>query len=48
VDRITKLMVSAPFGKIDLGAYIERRRSTIDAYRDNGFGILIRFRTNLQ
>ncbi len=46
-DRRTRLSVVVPMRKFDIGAYIDRKRSTIDAYRGTSFGMDIRFRMNL-
>ena len=44
-DRITRSAAETPVGKIDLGAFAERRRSTIDAYdvADAGMTVALRF-----
>lgn len=46
-DRRTRLSAIVPIRKLDIGAYIERKRSTIDAYRGMSFGMDVRFRMNL-
>lgn len=44
-DRITRLSAEMPVGKLDLGVFAERRRSSIDAYdlRDAGVTVGLRF-----
>lgn len=46
-DRITRLSVEFPVGKLDLGAFAERRKSTVDAYDRSDFGITVGFRFDL-
>lgn len=42
-DRITRFSAEVPVGRIDLGGFAERRRSTIDAYDRSDFGITVAF-----
>lgn len=45
-DRITRFSVEIPVGKIDLGAFAERRKSTIDAYEKSDVGVTVGFRVD--
>ncbi|VDC29183.1 hypothetical protein [Pseudogemmobacter humi] len=46
-DRVTRLNLSVPVGRLELGGFAERRRSTIAAYDGTDFGMTIGFRVDL-
>lgn len=46
-DRVTRLNLSVPLGKLELGGFAERRRSTIAAYDGTDLGVTIGFRVDL-
>lgn len=46
-DRRTRLSVTVPIGDADIGAHVDHKRSTIDAYRGTSFGMDVSFRMNL-
>ncbi len=46
-DRRTRATLSIPFGRTDLGIWVERGHSTIDAYDGTDVGLTASFRMNL-
>lgn len=46
-DRITRLSAEMPVGRFDLGTFVERRRSTIDAFDVTDAGLTVGWRVNL-
>ncbi|MTH79789.1 hypothetical protein [Paracoccus aestuariivivens] len=46
-DRINRASVSTPVGKFEIGGFVERRRSTIDAYNETSFGLTMNIGVNL-
>lgn len=47
VDDISRLSLTVPVGKLDLGGFVERRRSTIDAYDGIDVGLTFNMRFDL-
>lgn len=46
-DRITRASLSSPVGKFELGGFVERRSSTIDAYDETSFGLTVNIGVDL-
>ena len=46
-DHITRLSASTPVGRVEVGGFVEERRSTVSAYDDVTFGATVRIAINL-
>ena len=47
LDRKLRVGLTVPVGRVDLGLWAQRDRSTINAYRGTDAGLSVSFRMNL-
>ncbi|MDR5654189.1 hypothetical protein [Ruixingdingia sedimenti] len=46
-DRVTRLRLTLPLGRVEIGGYAERRRSSVAAYEGTDLGVTLGFRMDL-